>query len=97
NTSVPSGVNFSRLAPRTSAPSVCTTALLVRSMIEIVPSCALATQASRPSGDTSIPSAPRPTGTTVSVQSTQDAPPGAAAGGAGGPGGPGGLGDRNGR
>jgi hypothetical protein len=53
----------------TLAASVSVTFFDATSMIEIVPSCALAAQISLPPGETSKPSAPRPTGTTVSFQS----------------------------
>ena len=68
-TSLPSGVNFRRLAPVTFALNVCNTFLPARSRMEIVPSCAFAAQSSLPSGETSKPSAPRPTEITVSSQS----------------------------
>src|ERR1700686_1321900 len=64
----PSGVNFRRFAPRILASRVCTTFLAARSMMEMEPSCALATQISFLSGETSKPSDPFPTGITVSVQ-----------------------------
>src|SRR5690242_15611247 len=77
NTRLPSGVNFSRLAPLTFAGRVAVTFLVVRSTIETVPSPAFATQSSFWSGETSKPSQPFPTGTTVSFQS----PPGGPIGG----------------
>src|SRR5580704_2932497 len=81
NTSLPSGVNLRRLAPRALAARVAVTFFTAISITEIVPSPALATQTCLPSGETSNPSEPRPTGITVSFQS----PPG-------GPGiGPGGI------
>src|SRR5216683_1534987 len=89
NASDPSGVNLSRFAPRTSTASVCTTCFVATSMTEIVPSWAFATHASLPSGDTSKPSGPLPTGTTVSSQSSRGtglAPPGGPGGGPPGPG-----------
>src|SRR6266705_573812 len=49
------------------------TFLLASSMMEIVPSCAFAAQSSLLSGETSKPSAPLPTATTVWFQS---GPPG---------------------
>ena len=58
---MPSSVNFSRLAPRTLASRVCTTFLLARSMMEIVPSPAFPVHSSLPSGVMSKPSDPRPT------------------------------------
>src|ERR1017187_4128354 len=70
STSFPSGVNFSRLAPRTSAARVCVTDLLATSMMETVPSWALATQISLWSAETSNPSEPLPTFTTVSPVTT---------------------------
>src|ERR1019366_7085897 len=44
--------------------------------MEMVPSCAFAAQISLPSGETSKPSAPLPTATTVSSQSARGGPPG---------------------
>ena len=85
NTNFPSGVNFKRFAPRTFTFSVCTTFLAARSMTEMVPSCALAAQISFPSGETSKPSEPLPTGITVSVQLVRGAGLGAAPAGGGGP------------
>ena len=46
NTSCPSGVNFNRFAPFTSAERIPRRRLCSRSMSEIVPSCAFATHAS---------------------------------------------------
>src|ERR1700726_982571 len=86
NTNFPSGVNFRRFAPRTLAFRVCTTFLAARSTTEIVPSWALATQISLPSGETSKPSEPLPTGMTVSVQLVRGAGLGGAPGDGGGPG-----------
>src|ERR1035437_887720 len=80
STCLPSGVNLRRLAPGTLAARVATTFLAAISITETVPSQALATQASLPSGETSKPSEPRPTGMTVSCQS----PPGGVGGGPGG-------------
>src|SRR5579871_675168 len=68
-TRLPSGVNFSRFAVATFAFTVSITFFAAKSTIEIVPSPALAAQISLPSGDTSNPSAPRPTAITVSLQS----------------------------
>src|ERR1700692_1586044 len=68
NTNFPSGVNLTRFAPRTFAFRVWTTFLAEMSMTEIAPSCALPTQISFPTGETSKPSEPLPTGITVSVQ-----------------------------
>jgi hypothetical protein len=69
--SFPSAVNLSRLAPPTSAARVWVTCLR-KTLINngYRPSCALATQISLPSGETSNPSEPLPTGTTVSFQSS---------------------------
>src|ERR1035438_7853019 len=85
STCIPSGVNFSRFAPATFTSSVATTFFVAMSITDTVPSWALATHASLPSGDTSKPSDPRPTGITISFQS----PPGAPGGGPGGPPAPG--------
>ena len=68
----PSGVNFSRFAPGTFAAMVSVTVLETKLIIEMVPSCALATQISWPLGETSKPSEPLPIFTTVCSQS----PPG---------------------
>src|ERR1700733_6440971 len=78
------------------ASRVCTTFLAAMSMMEMVPSCALATQISFLSGETSKPSEPFPTEITVSVQFILGPPGGlrglgadcadpAALGGGGGP------------
>src|SRR5579859_3232880 len=74
---LPSGVNFRRFAPRALAASVAVTFFASISITEIVPSPAFATHACFRSGETSKPSEPRPTGTTVSFQS----PPGGPGGG----------------
>ena len=76
-----SGVNLRRLAPRAFAWRVAVTFFAAISMTETVPSHAFATQACLPSDETSNPSAPRPTGITVSFQS----PPGGPGGGPPGP------------
>src|ERR1700688_1413562 len=81
NTNFPSGVNFKRFAPRTFAFRVSTTFLAERSTTEIVPSCALPTQISFPSGETSKPSEPLPTGIADSVQLVRGAGRGDAPGG----------------
>src|SRR5260370_675543 len=64
-TRLPSGVNFSRLAPLNEIGRVCVTRLAAVSMMVTVASCAFAAQISLPSGDTSKPSAPRPAATLV--------------------------------
>src|SRR6202050_1050702 len=74
NASLPSGVNFSRFAPLTLADRVSMTFLLTTLMIDTAPPSALRTQISLQSGDTSNPSDPRPTGTTVPFQSPLDGP-----------------------
>src|ERR1022692_5162737 len=92
-TSLPSGVNFNRLAPRTLAASVATTILAATSTTDTVPSRALATQISLPPGATSKPSDPRPTATMVWVHwgvgggGAGAGPPGGGAPGGGAPGG----------
>src|ERR1039458_2352029 len=55
NTRLPSGVNFRRLAPVTSAASVWITFLPAKSIMEIVPSWAFAAQISLPPGETAKP------------------------------------------
>jgi hypothetical protein len=62
-------VNFSLFARRNGTFTVSVTCFAAVSMIDTVPSCAFATQSSLPSGERSNPSAPRPTGTTVTRQS----------------------------
>src|ERR1022692_3194825 len=92
-TSLPSGVNFNRLAPRTLAASVATTFLAATSTTDTVPSRALATQISLPPGATSKPSDPRPTATMVWVHwgvgggGAVAGPPGGGPPGGGAPGG----------
>src|ERR1022692_4496883 len=92
-TSLPSGVNFNRLAPRTLAASVATTFLAATSTTDTVPSRALATQISLPPGATSKPSDPRPTATMVWVHwgvgggGAGAGPPGGGPPGGGAPGG----------
>jgi hypothetical protein len=68
-THLPSGENFSRLAPRMLASRRWTTFLLGTSTIAMLPSCASAAQSSRPFEDTSNPSVPLPTATSVCSQS----------------------------
>src|ERR1019366_1543505 len=81
-TYLPASVIFRRLALPVDG-IVCITFLLETSMMEMVLSCALATQSSLPSGDRSKPSDPRPTGILAMFQS--GAPPRPPGGGPPGP------------
>src|ERR1019366_5212494 len=74
-TYLPSRVIFRRLALPVDG-IVWSTFLVATSMMEMVLSCALATQSSSPSGDRSKPSDPRPTGMLVIFQSGPPRPPG---------------------
>src|SRR6516162_11944365 len=87
----PSGVNLRRLAWSTGMGNVCVARFESTSITVTVLSLALAAQISRPSGETSKPSQPRPLGTLAIRQVLCGAPAGgvaAAPGGApgGGPG-----------
>jgi hypothetical protein len=53
STNLPSGVNFKRLDDRVDTLMLWTTDFLATSLIETVPSCEFAAQASFPSGETS--------------------------------------------
>lgn len=75
STTLPSGVNVSRLAPRALTCRVCSTFFSGRLNTESVPSCAFATQISLPSGATSEPSEPLSMAVTIVALKTAERPP----------------------
>ena len=74
NTSLPSGVNLSRLERLVCALIVWLTFLEAMSMMETPPSRECAVQTCFPSGERSMASGPLPTGTTVSFQASGPEP-----------------------